>query len=399
MELVAGYPYWLIKSGLPYQYPKLTENKRCSVAIVGGGISGALAAYCCTRAGMECILVDGRTIGLGSTCASTSLLQYELDVPLHKLKKTVGSRHAIRAYQVCAEAIDKLLALMKELDFKEYSKKQSLFFSRHKAEMESMQEEYLARKEAGFDVQLLSSTEIKKEYGLNATCGILSNKAASNNAYLFTHTLLQHCLTKGFQVFDRTKVRIVKGKNNDQILQTDEGFLIQCKHVINASGYEVINFIGNKIVNLDCTYAVISESMTTGSMWKDDIIMWNTDDPYLYLCTTPDHRIMMGGRDEPFVNMKTMHRYVDKKTHLLEKDFRKCFPSLSFKKEFAWSGVFGKTKDALPYIGSHPDTPGISYALGFGGNGITFSMVAAEIIADLLGGKKNGDAEIFSFAR
>src|ERR1700750_963968 len=106
MELVAGYPYSLIKNGLPFQYPKLLENKKSSVVIIGGGISGALTAYHLIHSGIECILVDGRTIGLGSTCASTSLLQYELDIPLCILSEKIGYRPAARAYKLCHEAID-----------------------------------------------------------------------------------------------------------------------------------------------------------------------------------------------------------------------------------------------------------------------------------------------------
>ena len=64
MELVAGYPFWLIKDGLLYSYPKLLENQKCDVVIIGGGISGALTAWHLTRSGVECVLVDGRTIGL-----------------------------------------------------------------------------------------------------------------------------------------------------------------------------------------------------------------------------------------------------------------------------------------------------------------------------------------------
>jgi glycine/D-amino acid oxidase-like deaminating enzyme len=112
-----------------------------------------------------------------------------------------------------------------------------------------------------------------------------------------------------------------------------------------------------------------------------------------------DDRIVIGGRDEQFVNMKTMHTCLDEKAALLEKDFKKLFSPISFKTEFAWSGVFGKTKDSLPYIGNYHKTPRTFYALGFGGNGITFSLVAAEIITDLLLGKKNKDAGIFSFSR
>ena len=128
-------------------------------------------------------------------------------------------------------------------------------------------------------------------------------------------------------------------------------------------------------------------------------MMWNTDDPYLYLCGTSENRVIVGGRDESFINMKNMHAYLDKKSSLLEKDFGRSFPGCSIKKEFAWSGVFGKTKDSLPYIGQYSKTPRTFYALGFGGNGITFSLVAAEIITDLLLGRKNLDADIFSFTR
>ena len=399
MELVAGYPFWLIKDGLPYEYPRLRENKKCHAVIVGGGISGAITAYYLTNAGIECILVDGRTIGFGSTCASTSLLQYELDIPLHRLKKMVGEQNAICSYQLCGEAVDKLIDLMNAVGYKDYEKKESLFFSRHKKEMKTMKDEFEARKQAGFNVELLMSDELKNNYGLDAACGILSKKGATTNAYLLTHEILQNCIQRGLKVFDHTKIKTIEHRREEVILKTGDDCVITAKYVINATGYEVINFVGKKIVNLDCTYAVISEAMAENQeSWNKKTIMWNTDNPYLYLCATDD-RIIIGGRDESFVNIKTMHTYLNKKTVLLEKDFEKCFPSFSFKTEFAWSGVFGKTKDSLPYIGNNSKTPRVFYALGFGGNGITFSLVAAEIITDLLLWKKNKNAAVFSFNR
>jgi len=89
MRLTGGYPFWLIRDGLLYSYAKLLQHVKIDTVLIGGGISGALTAYYLTEAGIDCILVDSRTIGLGSTCGSTSLLQYELDVPLHRLKKKV----------------------------------------------------------------------------------------------------------------------------------------------------------------------------------------------------------------------------------------------------------------------------------------------------------------------
>jgi glycine/D-amino acid oxidase-like deaminating enzyme len=83
----------------------------------------------------------------------------------------------------------------------------------------------------------------------------------------------------------------------------------------------------------------------------------------------------------------------------LERSFSKLFPSIPFKTDFKWAGSFASTKDGLPFIGSIRQRPHCFFALGFGGNGITFSMIAAEIIRDLLTGKNNPHAKIFSFAR
>src|SRR4029078_11172488 len=149
MHLTGGSPFYLIKDGLRTAYPKLLQNIETNTVIIGGGISGALTAYHLIQAGIECILVDGRTIGLGSTCASTSLLQYELDTPLHKLKTTIGEFKAVRAYQLCSDAIDKLINIMNEIGHIEYKKRNSLFFSTHRRQKKFVQDEYSARKAAG----------------------------------------------------------------------------------------------------------------------------------------------------------------------------------------------------------------------------------------------------------
>ena len=87
------------------------------------------------------------------------------------------------------------------------------------------------------------------------------------------------------------------------------------------------------------------------------------------------------------------------KTKSLERSFAKLFPQIEFKTDFKWAGTFASTKDGLPFIGSIRQRPHTYFALGFGGNGITFSAIAADLIKDLLAGKKNKDAAIFHFDR
>lgn len=400
MELTAGYPFWLIKDGLLHHYPKLTKNEHTHVAIIGGGISGALMAWHLTQAGIECILVDGRSIGLGSTCASTSLLQYELDTPLHQLSDKVGKDKAVRAYQLCAHAIEKISEIVRITGYTEHESNASLFYSTHRKEMRFIAREFKARKEAGFMIDLLSDTEMKQAFGLQAMYGLLSQTGATINTYSLTHHLLQKSVNNGLSIFDRTKVVSLEDTHNGVTLITDQGFNITASYVVNATGYEVVNFIDKDIVNFDCTYAIVSEHQEEKQqLWRDRVMMWSTDDPYLYMRLTTDNRILAGGRDERYSTRVTRQLFLDKKAEHLKKDVQKVMPEIDFKTEFSWSGTFGKTKDSLPYIGPWQKTPRVFYALGFGGNGITFSLVAAEIITDLIQGKNNSDAELFSFSR
>lgn len=400
MDLSSGYPFWLIKDGLLHDYPKLEHDVKTNVIILGGGISGALSAYYLTKAGVECTLVDARTIGLGSTCASTALLQYELDEPLCRLIKAIGLKPAVRSYQLCVEAVKEFAELTSVLKFSGFQLKGSLYYAARKRDETLLTEEFTARKKYGFDVRYIESSALEVHYGFKAPGGILSRVGGQVNAYGLTHALLQRSMAAGLQVYDRTMVKSIDHGKHEVKLVTNNGFTMQAKYLVYATGYEVVNYINKKIVSLQSTYATVSEhSNSQDSFWKDDVMIWNTANPYLYMRVTEDHRIMVGGRDEKFSNPVRRDRLIKSKTAQLVNDFKDLYPNIAFRPEFSWTGTFGVTKDSLPYIGWYHKLPRGLFALGFGGNGIVFSLVAAHILTDLVLGKKNQDAEIFSFIR
>lgn len=401
MTLKAGYPFWLIKDGLPFTFPKLDHDIETDVLIMGAGISGALVRYHLINAGIDCVTIDARTIGLGSTSASTSLLQYEIDVPLCDLTKMIGREKAERAYKLCSDAIDKLGKIIKDRGVDYFEKKKSLYYAAYKKDVKWLKEEFEARKAAGFKVRYLEADALKAEFGFEGYGAILSEQGAQTNAYMFAHCLLQHKHKKGRanDIFDRTEAIDIKHTKEGVTLKTESGHIIKAKKLVYATGYEVVKYIDKKIVDLLSTYAVISEQYNERDFWKDDVLIWNTADPYLYMRTTPDNRVLVGGRDEDFSDPHKRDKLMKRKTKQLNNDVDKLFPHLNFKPEFAWTGTFGSTKDGLPYIGPYDKLPNSYFALGFGGNGITFSLIAAEIITDLILGKENKDLELFSFDR
>jgi glycine/D-amino acid oxidase-like deaminating enzyme len=397
--LRSGYPFWLIKNGLPFTFPKLAKDIETEVLIVGAGISGALMRYHLIKAGISCVTVDARTVGLGSTCASTSLLQYEIDVPLCKLSELVGKDHAQRAYHLCNEAIEKIGKIAADLDYGDFQRRDSLYFAAFKKDVSLLEREFKARKEAGFDVKYLDADAIRKQFGFSSPAAILSQHGAVIDAYSFTHRLLQYKEEWNHHIYDRTRISNIKHDKNGVVAQTQDGCTIKAKHLVYATGYEVTEMIDKKIVELKSTYAVISEQYPKTQFWKNNTLLWSTANPYLYLRTTSDGRMLIGGRDDAFYDPTRRDALIQKKSKQLVADFKKIFPEKEFNAEFSWTGTFGETKDGLPYIGDYQPVKNSYFALGFGGNGITFSLIAAEIITDLIQGKPNADAEIFSFDR
>jgi glycine/D-amino acid oxidase-like deaminating enzyme len=119
----------------------------------------------------------------------------------------------------------------------------------------------------------------------------------------------------------------------------------------------------------------------------------------MYFRVVSENRILIGGRDDPYHHPHIKPSTISKKTQQLTTAFRKKMMHIPLKADFSWAGAFATTKDGLPYIGSIPERPHTYFALGFGGNGITFSVIAAEILRDLITGKRNENAELFKFDR
>src|ERR1700760_4266655 len=101
-------PYWLLRNGIGDASLDLRKSMECDVLIVGAGITGALIANELTDENRQVIVIDHRDVALGSTSASTALLQYEIDRDLTELIELVGLERAQIAYRAGIESIDLL---------------------------------------------------------------------------------------------------------------------------------------------------------------------------------------------------------------------------------------------------------------------------------------------------
>jgi len=404
VDLKSPEPFWPVLDGLLASFPALEKETHAEVAVIGAGITGALIAECLSRAGLDVVVIDRREAAHGSTSASTCLLQYEIDTPLKDLVSLHGERHAVQAYRLCAAAIETAAELVDEVaaesgDLCGFKKRPSCCFASTAEDVPALREEALLRRQRGLDARFVSGDELAELFDFQPPGGLWTDHAAEVDAYRLTYRLLSRAVSQGARIFDRTEITEFIHSPAGWLLPTDRGIPIRARQLIVATGYEATSLIPRRLVSLHSTFAVASQPLGQFDGWPRRCLFWETARPYHYGRTTEDGRVIFGGEDEPFRSPRTRDALVGAKRLKLQNRFQALFPRIPMEVEYAWAGTFAETKDGLPFIGRHPDVPGALFALGYGGNGIVYSVIAAQLLHDAVMGRSNSDAGLFAFGR
>ena len=398
MDLTSGDPLWPIVNGLPATYPPLHHDLRCDVAIIGGGITGALVAHRFAREGVRTVLLEAGEIGYGSTAATTALIQYELDSHLQDLIGRVGKDHAVRSYRLCLDAVRGIGELAGESCA--WRSTRSLYLASRLSDREVLAREHRVRRDAGIDVALLDERDIRERFPFSRPAALLSSVAGELDAFRLTHKLLSEATEAGLEVYDRTRVIDYAARPRGVELRTEAGCRVRARRVVFATGYETPEFLDRTIVRLKSTFALATAPLPSFEGWGEDrCLIWETARPYFYARTTADGRALMGGADRPFATAHNRKQLLTRQTGRIAHSFSTLFPDLRWDVDWRWGGTFGETRDGLPYIGSVRQFPHGYFALGYGGNGITFSWIAANLLLDRFLDRRNPDAELFRFDR
>ncbi|WP_046179733.1 NAD(P)/FAD-dependent oxidoreductase [Domibacillus tundrae] len=403
MDLKSGNLYWPDTLKEKPSYPIVEENMECDVVIIGAGVSGACTAYELKDSGLDIILIDKRTVAAGSSSANTGLLQFSNDQLLHDAIRSFGQKAAVDHYWRCFNAISRLheeivpsLSIDPELILRE-----SLFFASNEDEIETVQEEYKALKEAGFDVEYVEKDEMKKWVPFSRRAAIITKGDAEVNPYKLTHGLVKAASDAGVRIFEQTEVFLKKADENGVLFRTSGGYLIKAKKAIFAQGYETQETVKEKNAVIESSYAIVTNPIQDLSFWKDRVMLWESARPYFYARTTADNRIIIGGLDERTKDPDERDQKMIAKRDKLIKEVESWFPQLrgTVKAEYNWSGFFAHTHDGQPMIGQYDRVPNSYFLLGYGGNGIVYSLFLSKLVARHIMGKKDPAFSFYSKER
>jgi glycine/D-amino acid oxidase-like deaminating enzyme len=396
-DLSTGASVWTGYSAPAIQTEKLIADTKADVVVIGAGVSGAMVAEELSEAGFSVVVLDRRKPLMGSTSASTALLQYDIDTPLTVLAKQIGLDDAARAWRRSKLGLESLAAKTAALQIRcDLARRHSVYLNGDILDADGLRKEQIARNAIGLRTEYLTTKMLRERYGIRRKAALEVIDSIAVNPVKLAAGFLLSALQRGAKIYSPVAVTAVDRHRSGADVITENGPVVIAKHVVFATGYELPKYVSLKNHQVVSTWAIATRPQRE-NLWPGEAFLWEASDPYLYIRTTKNGHVICGGEDEEFSDEERRDALLPIKTKQLSAKLGKLLPQLDTTAEYAWTGCFGGTSDDLPSIGPLPGMANCYGVLAFGGNGITFSRIAAEVVRAKLTGRDDPEADLFAF--
>ncbi|WP_326523545.1 NAD(P)/FAD-dependent oxidoreductase [Sphingomonas sp.] len=371
-DLRTGTPVWAGHAAPP---PADPLPDRAEIAIVGAGIMGAMLADRLSRTGHDVVLVDRRPPAAGSTAASTALVMWEMDVPLTHLARTVGVDQAGASWRRVYDAVQRLHPKVASVD-RAVPRAPTVYLAGDLLDAEGLRAEGQARRRAGLPSEFLDARVVADRFGIAPRAALVSDGGYAVDPVTLTCGLLARARSNGARLCWPVDALRLDGR----AIVTDQGRLA-ADRIILAGGYERARAFLPQAFSLLSSYA-IATAPGAAPCWREDAMLWEASDPYLYCRTDADGRIIAGGEDEDLATPETARdRRIGEKAGTIAAKLARMIGVDDLRIDRRWAATFGASPDGLPAIGRARNHEGLWLASGFGGNGVSFAALAAELFA------------------
>jgi len=395
--LRGGSSPWFAAARNPPRHD-LTENIRCDALIVGAGITGSLVAERLTRQGLDVVIIDREVPGRGSTAASTSMLLWEIDRPLTALSEAYGLERAARAWRASLWAVNGLKALVMRLGIQCELRDRNSVYLASGADGKHLLAEQELRRRVGLPGEYLDRGSLFDSFGFARAAAIVSPGAADCDPLQLSRGLLHVAAARGARLFDGEAVTF-DAAGTKVTTGLENGREIESRFVVLATGYVMPDIVHASIHRVSSSWAIATRTQPQ-AIWSGGALIWEDAEHYHYARTTRAGRIIIGGEDsEEVIEPDERDRRIGQKSRILSEKLTSLWPAADPASEFRWAGTFDTSGDGLPLIGPVARAKSVFAAYGYGGNGITFSFLAAQLLGDLIAGSRSPLLDDFRIER
>ena len=351
-------------------FGQLQEDVKTDVLIIGGGLAGLLCAYRLTKAGVGCVLIEADRVMHGVSRNTTAKVTSQHGLVYHKLVRRFGTETAYRYWKINEEAIGALGRLAREVDC-DWEEKDHFVFST--GDLRPLEEEMAALIRARIPAQWAQSAPLP----MPVTGAVRFANQAQFHPLKFANYLVQ-----GLRIYENTRANQFVGNR----VTTQYG-TISASKIIVATHFPMLNKHGMYFLKL---YQQRSYVLALENGPQVEGMYLAAEENGLSLRNAGKLLLVGGGG------------------HRTGKKGEGWQPAEEFARKYApharevcrWATQDCMSLDDLPYIGTYSkSTPDLFVATGFNKWGMTNSMVAAMVLEDLVKGKENSYAPMFSPSR
>ena len=356
--------------------PKETTTQKTvyDVCIAGGGITGLTTALLLQKAGKKCVIAEMHTIGFGSTSGTTAHINTVFDTPFYAVERDFGEENSMLLAEAAREAMQlirkNIAAHRIDCDFEE---KSGYIFATEKEQDADLARLVEAAQKVAVPINLINDSPFPIPY----TSIACAQEQAQFHPVKYIFGLAKAFEAAGGIIMTGCKVTDVD-EGTEIKIKTTKGEIL-ASHLIWAThippGVNLLHFRA-------APYRSYVIGLTlNGNNYPQDL-GYDMEEPYHYYRThTIDGQqfLIAGGEDH-----KTAHEEnTEDSFRKLESYVRKYFDVN--KVSFKWSSQYFEPADGIAYIGHLPGNgDNIWVATGFGGNGMTYSHIAAITLSDIL---------------
>jgi glycine/D-amino acid oxidase-like deaminating enzyme/nitrite reductase/ring-hydroxylating ferredoxin subunit len=374
------------------QPSKLTSDLRTEILVIGGGIAGLSIAYELARAGHDVVVVDRGPIGGGMTARTSAHLSYEIDDFYYELREAVGDRKTRNYLESQKAAIDRIEEICAgERIACDFSRLDLFMFASDKKGRARLEKEYDVVKNIGFAGVEWADAPVA---GPTRGCLRFPNQARFH-PLRYLAGLSKAIKHQGGELYSGTPITSVEENTRGVVATTEEGHRVTAKAVIAATNTPFVNRLAVHTKQVPYrTYVLALEIRKSSS---PDALIWDTDAPYHYVRSYTEEGktlLIVGGEDHKSGEAD------DAKARFrrLEEWARARFPEVG-KVRDTWSGQVYEPAGFVPFIGRSPGHKKVYLVTGDSGEGLTTGVVASLILPDVIAGRKNVWAQVYSPSR
>lgn len=356
---------------------------KTDVAVIGGGLAGILIACRLQERGIKTVVLEASRVGSGQTKNTTAKITLQHNIIYNKISKSFSEEKARQYANANQRAIEEYRRIISERNIEcGFEERPAFLYSTDAKDIQRLNLECAAANKLGINAKFTTETKLP----FPVAGAIRFEGQAQFNPLEFLREI-----SKNLEIFENSSA--IKVEKNRII--TARGS-VSAKAIVLATHYPFINFPGLFFARMhqERSYVVALENAA-----ELDGMYLGIDSDALSFRNYKNFLLLGGGGHRTGKNSSDGYNANEKlcgeKYAFLKNKATEFYPQSN--QLMHWSAQDCMTLDGIPYIGRFSlSKPNLYVATGFGKWGMTSSMVASEIISDMITGVKNPYETVFS---